>query len=1714
MNDHFPPRLATLLPLFEKAGMGRDKVSLSEIASYVFRLLNAEKPTKYLISNDKYQETLEDFKKLIAFVYEIKGQYFKSVEKDGEDILTQSRMLGWALYPIMIHKILFLVKDILKQHPKSNTSKLLSMHLNLLNSYCALYDRAFINDTLLNNLYAKVTQNFLENPSTLQLLSKAKQLNHTAWKKIKKHLNNNNNFKLSNELHIPFSIRQSTPSRPGHYIEIILKEIEGTYYALIYNTSPTEYGQDHPEQTQDLNKIQAKITSLRSENKQQASSKESIKKIRKLEKYHQTLLDNTKLFTSSSLGSIQHHTQSTISTKPVYNKDKLIKDGNKVFPAVLTFSSQEDAINYTKLLNHASLIRFNSTEYHIMLQHMIYEPGRLQQSQTILASTLPKELLQYKIKSTVLTENQIDKLDLNPLISYDRQKVGNCVYAAGIAATELNYSHISKDLDARFQKHLADLIKHPPQITPISSQESELFPKHSFREEDKSALNGKIPHCQTPLHKSASPPSVFNEIKQQLHRGERINLLIYGPPYTGKTTLAKYLLECLSKINYHPICLDMTYLPAEVHNPLTKNPSEDSLMDLTWRAFTAMLTQSKEPSPLLVIRVKNFLSSQQRFVFFLDNLSSCSLEPPIQKWLKFCQKQFNTILTNIHPIPSETHSIRILPLTKQQQVNWILNSGLPKRSHHYFTQYFKINSPFLKRPYGMMMLIKTIEENTTHTLTSPELFLSYIQKITTEMNPVKHVDITLDIIKMLKKISHISYQQCLTWVSIQELYETIPGIPTTPKMREKSPLHQYLDVASKANLVIINSQDHTVSLFDSQIKTYIMALNFVDTELSNSYHIQHLLQVLTTEPFIELFVPMVTHMLQPNEVKSVKFLKMIIDNLPNQNPLDVVKKINSLMEQLPQNTTFLKTYRDQLCYEYGISVRDSCTPMNTFLPVFVPAHIEHFIEPCQGAPSWYLQEDFLKTQTNLVKKPIDQWLKSVKDTLSSAKSLRHLRHILFPESGYPTSSKTTLETDLRVNNQNTYSIYALALVLDHNHTHEELLPWLLMGFFDCDNIEYNRFFESYQKAILMLSLREEVKSDCKKIILQAIHLLTLDYTKNTYNFQNNEDKNYLLHSLVNYLIEFGLYDYQTLKHAFNAINITLFDDTNYHEYNVKVCALIANIKLYNPKLITRYADEYYQQLWKNIFQNLFNSSLEEEGNNIIHQQLRELLPKKYFEKNEPIWQQRLISTIKQSMSNYNLSRSLKEKNRDALALFFDQKDLVKNLYTLLTPLNYQYWIAELSPETIVAYYCKTTLKMIHAVNQLQVLKQNSANTKELNDLDKRFKDIHDIQPYLSQIISTEMELCTKKGDLHHWVDYARQLTSLSTQIPLKDSTMSQEEITQAIDCYDNIHLLIPPYNPMAKNTLYFLSSKRIKWVLDQMNEQHELLTEMIKQALLCYDVNSFKACRSEVSLTLIYKFTQILTQDTLPLDPNDKLDILLYNLNILLRTIVDTDAIELHALTHQECDNYCQLIEYYWQIPSDDYPHFRKQLKVCIDENLPPLTESLYLENPYTLRFYLLTHTFEKSSGVIDQFEGRHHNVKTRSKNITLLNKPITLYFSSSFNLPRSWKKTWMSNMTENLKYLTPSWFDYFISKLETWVSSPGQCADIVKQAFTTLLQLDSHKATQSMLLRYQHNPTETTALFVHTNITFNRSTKTIEGKKLEDGNYDTIEQLITKKTY
>ena len=110
MIDNFPSRLQTLLPLFEQAGLRRNELTQNEIDTYVFHLLNARKPSENCISQTEYISILQKYKRLIALTYEIKGRYFGPSKRDGEDILTQSMMLGWSLYPVIVHKILFLTR--------------------------------------------------------------------------------------------------------------------------------------------------------------------------------------------------------------------------------------------------------------------------------------------------------------------------------------------------------------------------------------------------------------------------------------------------------------------------------------------------------------------------------------------------------------------------------------------------------------------------------------------------------------------------------------------------------------------------------------------------------------------------------------------------------------------------------------------------------------------------------------------------------------------------------------------------------------------------------------------------------------------------------------------------------------------------------------------------------------------------------------------------------------------------------------------------------------------------------------------------------------------------------------------------------------------------------------------------------------------------------------------------------------------------------------------------------------------------------------------------------------------------------------------------------------------------------------------------------------------------------------------------------------------
>ena len=163
-------------------------------------------------------------------------------------------MLGWSLYPVIVHKILFLVKEIITRCNTQNNLSTLSIYLNLLNNHCTLYDTAFKIDTLQKNLYNNINYTPQHDLLTTLLRKRAKKLNKQAWKKISTFINNNN-FIPSNNLHIPLCLRQPIKKRCGHYIEIIIKEIDGKYFALIYNTYAIKY--DDSEQTSDIKSLES-----------------------------------------------------------------------------------------------------------------------------------------------------------------------------------------------------------------------------------------------------------------------------------------------------------------------------------------------------------------------------------------------------------------------------------------------------------------------------------------------------------------------------------------------------------------------------------------------------------------------------------------------------------------------------------------------------------------------------------------------------------------------------------------------------------------------------------------------------------------------------------------------------------------------------------------------------------------------------------------------------------------------------------------------------------------------------------------------------------------------------------------------------------------------------------------------------------------------------------------------------------------------------------------------------------------------------------------------------------------------------------------------------------------------------------------------------------------------------------------------------------------
>ena len=103
---------------------------------------------------------------------------------------------------------------------------------------------------------------------------------------------------------------------------------------------------------------------------------------------------------------------------------------------------------------------------------------------------------------------------------------------------------------------------------------------------------------------------------------------------------------------------------------------------------------------------------------------------------------------------------------------------------------------------------------------------------------------------------------------------------------------------------------------------------------------------------------------------------------------------------------------------------------------------------------------------------------------------KKLRKKIFPTRLYPRHRRKTIDFhNLYVSSENAHAFYALLLVLDHNDYDKKLLPWLLIGLLNSNNVPFSQFPNQYHDAILLLDLDEPSKQALNKILICAIQTL-------------------------------------------------------------------------------------------------------------------------------------------------------------------------------------------------------------------------------------------------------------------------------------------------------------------------------------------------------------------------------------------------------------------------------------------------------------------------------------------------------------------------------------------------------------------------------------------------------------------------------------------------
>lgn len=1707
MRNELPKRLRKLLPLFEFTGSNGPDVTINILATYVFELLNANKDQEHQITWADYQEVLNNSDKMTALINDRRGQYYQRQSKDGENILIQKVMLGWKCSSTMIHNIFFLVKNIIGHHSNQDNKNKLGTKIDVLQHCCELYDSAFQQESFSINLYQK-TPDKPKPTLTKSLTNYAKRQNPSTWTKIKttldklaeQHIPTQDKFGR----HIPISLRTIERKAPGHYLETVIRVgQDGRYYALIFNTESgifmkiSVWKKLRTYVRNTVEKINIKVKNILKKNSKSNQDTTDLKRLSKalyntidqLGNIAPTLplkdLKSTTRLSSTNQTSSEspYHAISNIQIASIRNPQGLIirEKGFKVLPAVISFKSKESAVKYLKLMYQINAHVYDQATFNIILHIMIYQPWIISEMEGI-HPLIPMSLRKIcdKIKGELLDKDHLPHFLSKYLIPYEPQRVGSCVRSAFMAALHSRYpdqTNTLLELEKEQKMHHTEAHKKGSTPNSLHNVTQEYLPIETLHPRffiaEKNAILKKIPKCS-----QLTPKMLYHKVLAQISAHNHIALNIFGAPYSGKTSLAEYIMAQLSKLSLQPLCLDANYLPENI----TDHPVpdiDDNLFHQTSYAFTAMLMGTKNPSPLSTLALQAKLSSEpqrNRMVFLLDGINKLTQDSPLFRWITYWTKNFNLIITSNTELNLSIEKAQVSPLTTAHKEHWIWSSALPWDKRLLLTETLE-KSPFSNNPYGLQLQIEAIQNQ--QPTTEAYLLLSYITKKTPKYGPIV-------IIQTLKDLLHLTYLQ-RSAVDIRLLIPNIPGITANASMTAQHPIFNYLKEAKTARWVSINP-DHTASITSLRIKAYIMALNYIDPKYWGLYQLAGIKNELGKDCYLNLFTPLVVQMFNDQNNKD-NFLEKLLKTLPDDNPVHQASTLYNLSQQLP-NEGLIKNMLEALKLKYGLITIDTVRPNNFTLLRPIPPHYDLFLIEQKKLPSYCLNKQKVTKKLGVVMKDLSEWLYFLPPTLSPHyQQLSKLRKKIFPTRWYPQHRRKTIDFhNLYVSSENAHAFYALLLVLDHNDYDKKLLPWLLIGLLNSNNVPFSQFPNQYHDAILLLNLDEPSKQALNKILICAIQTLQNVCVKAYKKGYDYESEYILLHTLLNILIEYGFYNKQTLTLAFDLLTLAYIDDETKPNYNTQAKNYLRHAMLYfkhHPNsgiLFKDYANRHYDKLVTNLVTGKPSGSAI-----LVHQHLKDLLPLDYYQINEPKW--------KKTVLNYM-------KSVDSLkALISVQKQLIE--------MSYGDWIFNLNKYVIEHFYFDTFLNMLGTALDLQTARREFLRYNELKQIASMSLE------YVLTIISNEIQMCQDKIETP-WKRYRVDLIRMKRSIgPTQNKNPSKKTIEKHIrhmEAFNSLYLLISPASPLANHTLAFISPIRISWALHTDNSV--LITTLVKECLARYTLDTFRQCRREITLSQLIQLTQSLAR--LNLTKQERLNISLFCLNVLIQSLQDEDIYE-PQLTEDQCNTIYELLGKH--LISETTTTFRKSLLALINMIIKPKRAlDLLLSNPYILRLRHLI--YRDIDQVVAQHDKPHLLNHARVKNVTLqtpegpikVDIPFTDRFLQSQPKPIIWEKNWIKNMMSIREHLNQSSLLSFKNRLTKWVLNTGKYAGVFKSAFIALLRIDPNTAYTALSCRYHKDPLKTCAFLVHTGIKFDKDNNLIEGAPVKPELYAEFVTMVTPK--